>query len=48
MSDRRNNPWQRSGKLYGTIQDAIFGNVDNDFEMNDYKKRRIYLNDLGE
>jgi hypothetical protein len=48
MSDRRNNPWQRERKLHGTIQDAIFGNVDNDFEMNDYKKKSIYLNDLGE
>lgn len=48
MSDRRNNPWQRSGKLQGTIKDAIFGNVDNDFEMNDYKKKSIYLSNLGE
>ncbi len=48
MSDRRNNPWQRSGKLQGTIKDAIFGNVDNDFEMNDYKKKSIYLRNLGE
>ncbi len=48
MSDRRNNPWQRERKLHGTIHDAIFGNIDNDFEMNDYKKRSIYLNNLGE